>query len=64
MPVAPWDKHYDVWGLGPEPAVIHVQPSRHVYMVVSLPLVKQHIAQTEADHPPEWFLRVDRTGHV
>eukprot|EP00969_Alexandrium_andersonii_P083907 3702193-Alexandrium_andersonii.AAC.1 len=30
MPVPPWDKHYDVWGLGPEPAVIHEQPSRQV----------------------------------
>eukprot|EP00969_Alexandrium_andersonii_P330711 14616986-Alexandrium_andersonii.AAC.1 len=29
MPVPPWDKHYDLWGLGPDLAVIHEQPSRH-----------------------------------
>eukprot|EP00969_Alexandrium_andersonii_P003291 141182-Alexandrium_andersonii.AAC.1 len=28
MPVAPWDKHYDVWGLGPESALIHEQEAR------------------------------------
>eukprot|EP00969_Alexandrium_andersonii_P163090 7210061-Alexandrium_andersonii.AAC.1 len=43
MPVPPWDKHYDVWGLGPEPAVIHEQTSRQVCMVISLPLLMRHL---------------------
>eukprot|EP00969_Alexandrium_andersonii_P185493 8196375-Alexandrium_andersonii.AAC.1 len=28
VPVPPWDTHYDLWGPGPDPAVIHEQPSR------------------------------------
>eukprot|EP00969_Alexandrium_andersonii_P241643 10670155-Alexandrium_andersonii.AAC.1 len=28
MPAPPWDKRYDLWGLGPDLAVIHEQPSR------------------------------------
>eukprot|EP00969_Alexandrium_andersonii_P278326 12303288-Alexandrium_andersonii.AAC.1 len=64
MPVAPWDKNYDLWGLGPELAVIHGQPSRRACMVVSLPLVRRHIMRMVADHPPEWFLKVDSTGHI
>eukprot|EP00969_Alexandrium_andersonii_P335920 14847171-Alexandrium_andersonii.AAC.1 len=64
MPVPPWDTHYDLWGLGPDPAVIHEQPSRQVCTVVSLPLVRQHIARKTPGYRPEEFLRVDSTGHL
>eukprot|EP00969_Alexandrium_andersonii_P373930 15485113-Alexandrium_andersonii.AAC.1 len=63
MPVPPWDKHYDLRGLGPDLAVINEQPSRHACMLVSLPLVRQSLTRTNAGYHPEQFLRVDSTGH-
>eukprot|EP00969_Alexandrium_andersonii_P184823 8166034-Alexandrium_andersonii.AAC.1 len=64
MPVPPWDKNYDLRGLGPDLADIHQQPSRHVCLVVSLPLVRQHLVKNASSRFPEWHLRVDSTGHI